>query len=186
MSDAICPPLSTHYAAEIERAMVSLLWHEPERCSQFFQQLDPALHLREPRSRIIAKAINLAFGELGTTDWATVIQVVRELGQYEECGGAEGLNEIYVAKAFRSSKEASDLLFAHYMEMLKTYAKARASKEDFPVARFVGGSGQLSPNKNKRYDSNPDFLGTIKITGHLYRAAAWLGTDGIRLKLLPP
>ena len=179
------PPATFCYAPEIELAAVSMLLQAPKRCALFFQQLDPSVHLREPRSRIIAQAIKLAWSELGAADWATVVQVVRELGAYEECGGSDGLNHVYSVAANSPGDQGSERIFGHYIEMLKSYARARAKSPAHPVYSLVGGRGTLYPNKVKRHKLDPDYLGQIQLAGKLYSAALWNQDQFLNIKLQP-
>jgi hypothetical protein len=187
MSEA--QPFTQVFAPEIENSIVSILWHEPERCGQFFRELDPRVHLMQPALRIIAKAIDLAFRELfcelGTSDFTLVVQVVRELRGFEEVGGLEGLNQIYARYEYRSSKEAIDQIFTEYIRLLKAYAAGR--KEDPPAMpyRFNRGDINLVENKNKRSVSSPHYVGEGKVAGYPYRAAAWKVRESLVLSLLP-
>lgn len=174
-----------HFAHEIESAVVSLLWHEPERCGEFFRELDPDLHLSQPNLRVIAQAISLTWRELGTTDFAIVVQMVRELSGLEEAGGIEGLNSVYLLKQFRADKETTDAIFSHYLEMLKAYALGR--QNNMAVYRFNRGDILLVQNKLKNKGNGPDLIGQGKIAGRRYRAIGYHQTqdDSYSISLIP-
>jgi hypothetical protein len=181
-------PQTSYFAPEIEEAAIAILWRQPERLGEFLREIDPAVHITQPHLRKILEAIDLGWRELGAVDFATIVTLVRELNYFEDCGGREGLNELWVAGDRNvATAPNDDVIFAHYVEMLKTYALARKSDGKFPCARFTGGSGELFPNKTKRRDSDPDFLGEIKIAGKLYRVAAWFVADrsAIQIRCLP-
>lgn len=168
------------FCAEIELSCISLCWHEPERLPEFLRELDPALHIFERHLRLILDAINLSYGELGATDWATVIQCVREAGTYEECGGLDGLNEVYQKMEYRSSGDDTDRIFRHYIDCLKEYARARKSDPPPAVHMFTSGKLVMRGNKNKRLENSPDSLGEGSIAGRRYEARGWrrTGADG--------
>jgi hypothetical protein len=49
------------------------------------------------------------------------------------------------------------------------------------------GTLELWPNKEKKHPSEPDLIGTGKITGRSYRAMGWCSkTDKLKVSLLPP
>jgi hypothetical protein len=173
-------PDSFIFAPEIEVATVSLLWKQPERCAAFLRDLDPAVHLTQPHLRHIVEAVTLAYRELGCADWATVAGVLRELKHFEDCGELLGLNEVYCAAEITPN---SDQIFTHYVSMLQAYALGRELNQ--PVFRFNRGEIKLVPNKIKRSESAPDFIGTGKVAGRLYRAAAWTSADGLSISLIP-
>jgi len=167
------------WALEIETAAVSTLWHDPARCSEFLRQCDPLVHLTQPHLRIILEAVNLAYGELGSADFAIVTEVVRELGCFEEVGGLDGLNAVYA-----NVDHTPDAVFLHYIEMLKTYATARdGDPPRRPVTRFTGGKASLYLNKAKRRPNDPDYLGEARIRGHGYRVRGWLCDDAESVNL---
>ncbi|MGD0181212.1 MAG: hypothetical protein ABSC15_15480 [Terriglobales bacterium] len=189
-------PQTFLFAPEIEEAAVTMLWRQPDRLGQFLRELDPAVHITQPHLRYLLEAIDLAWRELGAVDFATVVTVIRELGRFEDCGGLEGLSELWsngdchVASPKEDPAIAEDRfnrIFLHYIEMLKTYALARKSDFHFSVTRFSSGGGELRPNKNKRRDTDAAFVGEVNVAGKLYRTAAYFSTDlgSIRLVLLP-
>jgi hypothetical protein len=168
--------MSELFAAEIELCMVSLLWHEPERCALFYRELDPAVHILQRHLRLICQAINLAYAELNCADWATVVECVRELGYLEEVGKLEGLNTVYEAMQYRGDKSNTDAIFSHYIECLKEYARARKSDPPRSVHMFTGGKFCMRENKNKRAGNSPDSVGEGRIAGRCYEARGWRKT----------
>lgn len=172
------------FAPEIEQALVSLCFYNPERLAVVYRELDPNVHLTTEHLRHILAAIDLAYRELGEHDFASVVTVLREQGKLEACGGLLGVNQIF--EEFRygfSSPEAEEEIFAHYIEMLKSYAIGRQKNE--PVYRFNRGDIRLVPNKTKQYESAPDYVGEGKVAGCLYRVAEWVNSQGHFLSLIP-
>jgi hypothetical protein len=169
------------WAIEIEVATVSTIWHQPELCAEFLRVCDPLVHLTQPHLRIILEAIGIAYGELNAADWATVVEVVRELGQFEEVGGLEGLNAVYSATEFNPDpvfrQRVSDPIFKDHVKLLQEYARHRQMDPPCPVHWFSGGKANLYLNKTKRQPTDPDYLGSAKVRGQNYRVRGWLGLD---------
>jgi hypothetical protein len=178
-------PLSTfQFAPEIEQSVVSLCFYAPERIAELKRELDPQAHFTRPELRHILEAIDLACRELGVSDFATVICVLRELGRLEDCGGPGGVNAILEEYRYGfSSPQAQAEIFAHYIEMLKAYALGRQSAQS--VFRFNRGDITLLPNKLKRSPASPDFIGEGKVAGRFYRAAEWINSAGHCVSLVP-
>lgn len=179
------------YAPEIECALVSTLWHRPELCAHFLRRCDPLLHIFQPHLRIVVEAINTSWGELNTSDFATVVELVRASGAFEECGALEGLNSLYSLRS-RSLCRACDTLqgqeriFDYYCSLLSQYARRRALPPPIrPVYGLAGGRGTLYPNKAKRAKWDADFTGSVRLAGKLYSAALWTQPDFFNIKLEP-
>jgi DnaB-like helicase N terminal domain len=172
-------PLSTfQFAPEIEQSVVSLCFYAPERIATLKRELDLSLHFTRPELRHILAAIELAYGELGVSDFASVIQTLRELGRLEDCGGASGVNAIFEEYRYGfSSQEAQEQIFAHYIEMLKAYATARGNQPQVNVYRFIRGDITLVKNKTRSNDRCPHWIGEGKIAGRTYRASAFSNQD---------
>src|ERR1700756_1058313 len=104
------------FAPEIENAFMGLVWRQPDRLADVKRQLDPAIHFIQPHLRWILEAIDLAYRELGTVDFASVIQVLRELGRFEDVGGLEGAKDVWMEGDFLCSpiwrSEQTEKLFA--------------------------------------------------------------------------
>ena len=177
-----------HFAPEIEQAIVSICWHEPERLGLVYRELDAAVHLTQPHLRHILEAISLGYRELGCVDFPIVTQVLRETRRLDDCGGLPGVNEVYNAQAYgREDSARNQAIFEHYMEMLKTYALHRTSQALESPYRFTGGSGTLFPNKVRRSPQSPDFEGPAAGAGKKYSVRLWSAPDGsfLNFKLYP-
>jgi hypothetical protein len=167
------------FAPEIEQSLVALCFHAPGCIATVYRELDPQIHITQPHLRFILEAIDLAYRELCTADFACVIQVLRELGRLEACGGAPGVNSVFEEYRYGfSSPEAEEAIFAHYLQMLKTYAISREQTPMPPVYYFVGGKGTLARNKAKRREFEPEFIGEARIYGRWYMVGASLAEDG--------
>lgn len=181
MSDSTATtPGVNDYSPEIETATASMLWHHPDWLAQFLREHDPDVVFFQPHVRRIVQAINIAYSELGLADWPDVVQVIRELGAYEEVGGLDGLSALYAAVV---PTEFDRRCFGHYCDMLKRYAIAR--EHQVRLYRFVRGDFLLEPNRLKRGPNGPDYVGTGRFGGRLYRVAGFAHTQGIRLSILP-
>jgi hypothetical protein len=118
------------FSPQYEEATVSILWKQPERIAAFLRDFDPAVHLVQLHLRIILEAVNLSYGDHGEADWASVVQVIQEIGKLDEVGGLEGLNRVYSAKEITP---VTDKIYAHYLEALQTYAAHRSIEPFAPV-----------------------------------------------------
>jgi hypothetical protein len=179
-------PLSTfNFAPEIEQSLVSLCFYAPERIALVYRQLDPALHITRPELRHILEAIDLAYRELGLRDFASLIQILRELGHLEACGGPPGVNAVLEEYRYGfSCPQAEAEIFDHYLDMLKRYALARSSNSI--VLFFNRGDLLLTPNKIKASPHSPDYIGIGKVAGKPYSARAYQSKDGnLCVSLLP-
>jgi DnaB-like helicase N terminal domain len=172
------------FAPEIEQALVSLCFYNPDRIGVVYRELDPDVHFTQPHLRQILEAIDLAYRELCEHDFASVVTVLREQGRLEACGGLPGLNSVFEQYRYGfSSPEGEQEIFSHYIEMLKAYALGRETNQ--PVYRFNRGDIRLVPNKTKHSDSAPDYIGEGKVAGCLYRVAEWINSQGHFLSLIP-
>jgi hypothetical protein len=178
-------PATFVFAPEIEAQLVSICWHDPDRIGTVLKELDPQVHLTQPHLRHILEACSLAYRQLGCLDFPVIVQVLREECRLQDCGGLEGLNQVYLlAEHAYQEPGHKQALFDHYLGMLKTYAVNRSVEPPRPVYRFIGGDGELRPNKNKRHDSEPDFLGEAKITGRFFRLEGHKTRDRFNLNFL--
>jgi hypothetical protein len=166
-----------YFAPEIELSVVSECWHAPDRLSVVKRELDPAVHLTQPHLRWILEALDLAYRELGAVNFEIVVQVLREMHHLEDCGGLEGLNEVYKAAAYGRDPVRDQKIFDAELAMLKQYAINRKVDPPHPPDFFTRGQLVLYPNKTKHFDSQPDATGEGKIGGRCYRATAWLESD---------
>jgi hypothetical protein len=166
---------TSYFAPEVEQAVVSLCWHEPERLAQFYREFDPGAHIGQPHLLVILEAIAIAYGELGTTDFAAIVQIVRELGRMVSCGGLDGLNQVYQAQLDgRTNPEHTEKIWTEYLRLLRYYAQNRKADPPRSADFFTRGHLCLYPNKTKSLQSQPDATGEGKIAGKAYRATAWL------------
>jgi DnaB-like helicase N terminal domain len=179
------PPTTFHFAPEIEQSLVSLCFYAPERIAVLKRELDPAVHFTRPELRFILQAIELAYRELGSSDFASVIQTLRELGRLADCGGAPGVNQVFEEYRYGfSSPKAEEEMFDHYVDMLKRYAIARRANTN--LLYFNRGDLFLAPNKAKATPRSPDYIGNGKVAGKPYSATAYQSKDGnLCVSLLP-
>jgi hypothetical protein len=180
------PPPTFHFAPEIEQSLVSLCFYAPERIAVLKRKLNLDVHFTRPELRHILVAIELAYGELGMSDFASVIQTLRELGRLEDCGAPSGVNAIFEEYRYGfSSPQAQEEIFAHYIEMLQAYAIARQSPQSLPVYHFSGGKGTTVPNKLKRSERDPDETGAVLVAGKKYAVALWRNPEFTNFRLSP-
>jgi hypothetical protein len=179
------PPPTFHFAPEIEQSLVSLCFYAPERIAVLKRELDPQIHFTRPELRHILEAIDLAYRELGSSDFASVIQTLRELGRLEDCGGAAGVNQVFEEYRYGfSSPQAEGEIFDHYLDMLKRYALARSTNAN--LLYFNRGDLLLRPNKAKTNPRSPDYIGNGKVAGKPFSATAYQSKDGnLCVSLLP-
>lgn len=172
------------FAHQIEQSLVALCFQAPDRIAIVKRELDLEIHLTRPELRQILEAIDLAYRELGSSDFATVIQILAEQNRLEDCGGLAGVNAVLEEYRYGfASSQIEDRIFAHYLEMLKAYALGRATNSR--VYRFNRGDLTLATNKTKSAPTQPDLVGTGKIAGHLYRALGWKSAQNISISLIP-
>jgi hypothetical protein len=180
------PSATFHFALEIEQALVSLCFYAPERIALLKRELDPKVHFTRPELRHILEAIELAYRELGASDFASVITTLRELGRLEDCGGAAGVNQVFEEYRYGfSSPEAEEQIFAHYIEMLRAYALGRQQTPPLPVYYFTGGKGTTTPNKLKQGVRDPDETGAAIVAGKNYAVKLWRNPEFTNLWLSP-
>ncbi len=178
-------PMTFNFAPEIEDATISIIWHEPERLAEFLRHFDPDVHLAQAHCRIILEAVILAFGELGASDFPTVMQVVRELDRLEECGNVEGLNRVY--SCVEANLPNTDKIYAHYLDMLRIYARHRKTQHQGNMCLFTGGRALVKRNSLKSKPYEPDYVGDARVRGRNYSIRGWdAGSDeGVTLTLEP-
>ena len=158
------PDLRLYYAAEVEEALVSLLWHHPELIAEALRVIEPATHLSQPKCRHLLEAITLCYRQAGATDWATSLECLAELGHLQECGGLLELDRLY-------SRPGHLVLFSHYLALLADYAAHRGTQSQPQF--YSGGRALLVPNKAKTKESQPDFIGRGRLAGRFYALSAW-------------
>jgi hypothetical protein len=175
-------PMTFVYAPEIEDQTIAILWHQPDRLPGFLRSFDPAVHFAQPHARIILEALNIARGESGFVDWPIGVEVLREMGKLDQCGGLEGLNRIY--SMYTPGAPFTDDIFAEYLRLLSLYATHRATEPGAPFYLFTGGRATLCLNKAKGLPNQPDYIGKGKIRGQSYRLRGWFLPDHQSVNIL--
>lgn len=169
------PPTDLHvyYAPEVERALIGLLWHEPEHLALVLRRLVIATDIFEPAHQILFEAIDTVYRELNACDWAMVIAYLRETSQLEAVGGLLALDQIY-------AHYGHSCLLEHYLEFLRDAGSARQTDPTRSGSFLSGGYGCLSVAKSARTGGEPLFFGKARIAGHFYRITGRLAacSDG--------
>jgi len=169
-------PQEIYYAPEIEEALVTLCWHHPEYLPKVLRELDPALHISAPPLRHLLSAINRVYLEEGATDWASVIDCLRDLGLLEQCGDKVLLEGLYTHPGYHA-------LLDFYIQSLRAYGAARNASPPQNPHYWSGGKALLAPNKAKRYPNQPDFTGSGRIAGKFYSLAAYSNLDATEVEI---
>lgn len=170
--------LDTYYSPEVEEALVTLVWHKPELLPYVLRQISPPVHIFQEHLRFILEAIQLSQDLLNATDFATVVQALREDGHFEACGELVGLDAIY-GRSWDSVIQADNAkpILDYYIELLKLYASKREERNPSYIVVFSGGKGTINFNKAKTGEKEPDYVGTALIRGRKYKVAAWTTKD---------
>src|SRR5258708_21850869 len=119
-------------APEVEEALTSLVWHYPQHLGELLRHLDPETHFAVPAMRWMIEAIGIGYRELACVDFCTIVQILREMGKLEECGGRPVLLTIYMYR------DHFECLLDYYIELLKDYATQRSVDPYRPVKYFTG------------------------------------------------
>jgi hypothetical protein len=172
-----------YYAVEIEASIVSECWHCPERLSVIYRELDPQVHFTQPHLRWILEALDLAYRQLGTVNFETAVQVLREMNRLEDCGGLDGVNQVYKLAELGRDPVRDQKIFDSELAMLKAYAINRATEPPRAPDFFTSSKATLYLNKVKRSDSVPDYLGELQFKGRRYSVKIWRSLDGEFLNL---
>lgn len=171
---------------EVEQSFVSTLWHHPEFIDVALLSIDPETHILNPVLRTVLEMICVVFWETGITDWALVLQALREIGAVEECGGLQGLNDVYTDNGhFPEGRKYPEPSVREYIRLLWYYQEQREQDPTKPVIRFSGGRGRLVPNRRAHRETDPSDLGEALIGGRRYRIAGWRDGDGLEIKFTP-
>jgi hypothetical protein len=170
--------LDLYYSPEVEEALVTLLWHKPELLPRVLRQINPSVHIMQDHLRFILEAIQLSQDLLNATDFATVVQVLKEDGRFEACGELVGLNAIY-GRTWDSEIEVANAskILDYYIQLLKIYAAKREARDPGEVVIFSGGKGTINFNKNKTEKREPDYNGAALIRGRKYKVVGWTAQD---------
>jgi hypothetical protein len=108
-----------------------------------------------------------------------VLACLSELGYLAECGGREGLDNLYSARWYQP-------LFPFYCDELKRAGLERANNF-VPPLRFTGGKGQITVNKLRQNAAAPSWIGSARIAGKNYEIRAWQTPDrsAVNLSFIP-
>lgn len=176
------------FAPETEESAVAILWHQPKRMAGFLRDFDSAVVLSQPHLQHLVDAINLAYGDLGETTFAVIVQTLRELGHLEDCGGVQSLDAIYrvgerdlarfTDEAPAKANERTDRLFTYYCDLLREYAEHRQTEQPKPVYRFAGGRGTVHLLKDAARGLQSRYSGDCVVRGSLYRTDVQVGPGG--------
>ena len=163
--------LDFYYSPEVEEAVVTLCWHQPQLLGKVLRVIDPKVHILQEHLRFILEALQLNADLLGEADFTTVVQALREAGQFEACGELVGLEALF------SKNYGYETLLDYYLELLKLYAAKRRDRVAGQVVVFSGGKGTIALNKEKHDAKDPDYVGRAFIRGRKYRIVGWTGKD---------
>jgi hypothetical protein len=169
------------YCEEVECALVSLLWWNPDLIPITQRELDFQQHFVSPAHRGVLEALTFAYAQMGDVSWAAVIEMVRQLGLNDEVGGLAGLNDILTNRGRHPEgppKRNLDLFLSEYIRAVKTYASGRKANPFTAPSYYVDGAGTLRRNKLALKSNDPVCAGTIRVLGHTFAAAGWWGEDG--------
>ena len=158
--------LQLYYAPEVEEALVTLLWHRPDFIPWTCRTLNPGFHISSPALRHLLGAILICYSEMGVTDWATVVDCLRDQKLLAECGGLLELDRLY-------SHPGYEALLDYYVRLLQEYATHRKAFPGIPPSHWAGGSATLLPNHAKRKETDPDFIAATRIGGKVFTICGW-------------
>lgn len=160
--------LDLYYSPEVEEALVTLCWHKPELLPRVLRQINPSVHIMQEHLRFILEAVQLSQDLLNATDFATVVQALKEDGRFEACGELVGLDAIY------SRNWGYESLLDYYIELLKLYATKRERRDPTPPVIFSGGKGTIHfKEKSDPLSKESDGDGLALIRGRKYRIVVW-------------
>jgi hypothetical protein len=161
------PELSAtlHWAVEIERSLLAILWWLPEFIGLVRRELDPSIHFTLPCHRHILEAISIAYSEIGDVTWETVVQAILEMpGAFDECGGKEGLNEVFTDEGhYPFGPRNPEPIVAEYIRVLKNCAIQRGIDPTKPVLHYTVARGILQLNKLATKPEHPTITGKIYV-----------------------
>jgi hypothetical protein len=178
--------LTLRHTVEVERSVVSICWHYPEYLGVVQQKLNPKTHFTVPAYRIVLEALQLQNEKCGAADWAGVLEVVCELGGLEECGGLEGLNDIFTDHNRNPEGPRADLaepILSDHVRFLKEAAIQRGVDPTQPVRHYTSGRGFLQKNKAATKPTHPTAVGEAYVLGHKFKLLGWPAGDGVKLKM---
>jgi hypothetical protein len=124
------------WGPELEEALTSLCWNQPEPyLAETLREIDPETHFVQWHCRHILEAVRLCYCELGATDWHTIVVCLAEMGLLKEVGDKQRLDEIYRNPGYGS-------LHAWYIATLKAIAEQRSTDPTMPLYFFTGGGAE--------------------------------------------
>jgi hypothetical protein len=180
------PPISFHWCHEVELATVSGLWHHPEFFELAHEELDFDLHFTVPKHRTLLRAIEAIYSwscSEGIPNYTSVVHLIRETCQFEECGGHQGINEVF-DYAYYNAGCYQEVVLREHIRLLKEYAFARAIDPFKAVKYYSGGRATLRRNKLASHDRHSVIVGEGIWEGVRFRVAGWPhGADKMALKL---
>ena len=179
--------IQSTWEPEIERAIVFAAWRHPEFIDLILVSIDPDLHFLDKTCRVLFEIICTVWWESGATDFALVLKAINEIEFLEDCGGIEGLNDIFTydgkyPEGFGKFAQAS---ISEYVRLLDYYRQQRDDDPSERVIRYTGGKGRLWLNRSTKNDNSPSHFGEALIRGSRYRIACWPAGDQIELKFTP-
>lgn len=163
--------LEAYYAPEVERALVSLLWHQPQQLPHVLQKLSPQ-DFSDWLCRLVIEAIALAYSEQGQVDFTMVVEILRELDQLENCGGLVSLESLYTVWDRLMDERHYEPLIDFYVGLLKVYA-AQREPDAVPLTGFTGGSGKIV----RQDQGKANFRGNVRICGKTYSVLGYLEAE---------
>jgi hypothetical protein len=174
------------FSHQIERSLVSTIWHYPRFIDFVHLSLDPDLHFIDQDARIALEMISVVYWETGSVDWTSVGHALAEINAVELCGGLQGLNDIFTDDGhYPEGRSDPEPFVKEYINLMREYAIDRQSGVDTVPIRFTGGKGKIIPNRLAQRDSDPSDTGEAWIRGHRYKIRGWHDGSGLVIKFYP-
>ena len=164
------------WGKEVERSLVAIVWHHPHFLWLVRKELDPADHFTLPAHRYILDAISVVCSDHDNVNWHTVVQAICEMpGAFEECGGKEGLNQIFTDDGHCPQGPCDPEPFvAEYIRFLKACAIQRGIDPGKPVLHYTVARGILQLNKLATKPEHPTITGKLYVpVPGTYSLAGW-------------
>ena len=176
-------PTTLHFAVQIERSLVSVLWHHPQFLDLARHELDFSVHISVPAYRKIIDALIIVYGELGLDlDFPCVTQCIVDMDALEECGGLLGLDQIFTDGGYYpEGRHRPEPIIREYIRVVKEYAVARQVNPFTAVRHFTRGRGFLQRNKMATRPSHPSVIGRIErcCCGKRCLLTGWPGEEDV-------
>lgn len=175
-----------YFAPEIERSLVSILWHHPRFIDFVHLSLDSDIHFLDPALRTVLEMLSVVYWQIGALDWASVVHALREINAIDQCGGLDGLNNIYTDNGhYPEGRTDPEPFVREYIQLLSDYAIQRQADPTKAVFRFTGGRGTIVPNRMARRENDPAYVGEAWVRGRRYRIRGWTNDDGLAISFYP-